>query len=62
MASNDQQRDGFEVVTFGGEVINFVACDSDHESLRERVMMGMLRNLRDDCFVRDTRDRTAAER
>jgi hypothetical protein len=56
MEGSTTTRDGFEVVTFGGEVIHFVPCAYDHDTMRERVMMGLLRNMRDDCFVRDTRD------
>lgn len=50
-------RDGFEVVNYETrEVIHFVPCDYDSDRMRERVMLGLLRNMRDDCFVRDTRD------
>lgn len=56
MSETETRRDGFEVVTFAGEVIAFIPCDYDHERMRERTLMGLLRNMRDDCFVRDTRD------
>lgn len=59
MTASNAQRDGFEVVTFDGEVIYFVPCVYDHDRMRERVMMGLLINMRDDCFVRDTRDAEA---
>lgn len=49
-------RDGFEIVTFEGEVLHFVSCNYNSDSMREKVMLGLMRNLRDDCFVRDTRD------
>lgn len=51
-----ETRDGFEVVKFDGEVIHFVPCGYDHDREREKVMLGLLRNMRHDCFVRDTRD------
>jgi hypothetical protein len=49
-------RDGFVVKTFDGEEVAFIACTSNHDSVRERTMLGLLRNMRDDCFVVDTRD------
>lgn len=51
-----ETRDGFEIVTFEDEVIHFVPCSQNHPRSREKVLSGLLRNLRDDCFVRDTRD------
>jgi hypothetical protein len=51
-----KSRDGFAIVTFDGEEIHFVPCSYDSERMRERVMTGLMLNMRDDCFVRDTRD------
>lgn len=49
-------RDGFIVKRIdNGEEIDFIACDKS-DSMRERSMMGLLRNMRDDLYVADTRD------
>jgi hypothetical protein len=57
MSAQRTDRDGFEVVNIdSGEVIHFVPCSYDSDRMRERVLGGLLINMRDDCFVRDTRD------
>lgn len=49
------KRDGFVVRDDKGEEIHFVAC-AHTGSNRERVLMGMLRNLRENYTIGDTRD------
>lgn len=58
MTATQDSHDGFEVVTMqDGEVVDFIPCSMNHDSMRERVLMGLLRNMdRDRYFVRDTRD------
>jgi hypothetical protein len=57
MPAQRTDRDGFEVVDIKtGDIIQFVPCSYDSDRMRERVLAGLLTNMRDDCFVRDTRD------
>lgn len=52
---------GVQVVTLEGrEVIHTVDVTGKSDSHVERVMAGMIRNLRGDCFVRDTADEVPA--
>ncbi|MCA1571181.1 MAG: hypothetical protein LC798_12860 [Chloroflexi bacterium] len=50
-------RDGFEIVEYEtGEIVRFIACDKS-ERLREKVEMGLLRNMDTEHYgVQDTRD------
>lgn len=49
-------RDGFVVRGIDGNEVSFIACDKGG-STRERVEMGLLRNMDiDRFFVEDTRD------
>lgn len=48
-------RDGFIIKNMDGKEIDFIPCDTDHESVRDRTLSGLLRNMGDDYFVCDTR-------
>lgn len=51
-------RDGFIVCDEDGEEVHFVPCASSIQ--RDRVLIGMLRNMNPAYFVKDTRDDTGA--
>jgi len=56
-AEHAAERDGFVISTHEGEEVAFVACAHSSESMRVRVLSGLLRNMDTDRFcVGDTRD------
>ncbi len=60
MSDDPHDRDGFVVKTFDGEEIAFIACTYS-DRMRERVLAGLLRNMREDCFAADTRDKESSD-
>ena len=51
------ERDGFSIRDFQGNEVHFVPCTDNSDRMRERVLMGLLRNMNtDQYFVADARD------